>query len=210
MRKQQSVMSDMEIPASRFSAGNSTSRKHRKSLSWVLLIAAFLLTAASAQENKNSKPEQASPAAAPTVRTASGIVRGVTEGDVSSFKGIPYAAAPVGANRWRPPQPLPAWQGERDASKFGADCRAGGLSARLCADLADLLGRLPVCQCVATCRRRARRKAAGHGVDPRRRLRVRQRLLRRALRGSSSPSKASSWSPSTTVSGASVSSPSPR
>jgi para-nitrobenzyl esterase len=55
----------------------------------------------------------------PVVRLNDGTVRGKAGSGVSTFLGIPYAAAPFGANRMRAPQPVPPWAGERDATQYG-------------------------------------------------------------------------------------------
>lgn len=58
------------------------------------------------------------------VPTESGLVAGMAgrNPDVTVYKGIPYAAPPVGALRWRPPAPAPAWKGVRKADRFGHAC----------------------------------------------------------------------------------------
>src|ERR1700730_9497567 len=54
--------------------------------------------------------------------TARGAVRGVVEGDMLAFKGIPYARPPVGALRWKPTEAAEGWSGVRDGSHFGPIC----------------------------------------------------------------------------------------
>jgi para-nitrobenzyl esterase len=51
-----------------------------------------------------------------------GALQGEEQGEVISFKGIPFALPPTGELRWKPPQPAAKWAGVRSASAYGADC----------------------------------------------------------------------------------------
>jgi para-nitrobenzyl esterase len=67
--------------------------------------------------------------AADQVRTESGVVEGIpaSGSTIRMFRGIPFAAPPVGDLRWNPPQPPPSWSGVRKATEFGARCMQGAI-----------------------------------------------------------------------------------
>jgi para-nitrobenzyl esterase len=71
-------------------------------------VTAFMLAAA-----RRAKPTGA------VVEIDTGRIEGVVEDDVIAFKGIPYAAPPVGPLRWRPPEPHAGWRGLRRADRLG-------------------------------------------------------------------------------------------
>ena len=79
-----------------------------------LLFAGLLLAAPQAMAESRQ---------APTVEAPAGAVSGeLLDGDIRAFRGIPYAQAPVGQLRWRPPVAAERWDGVRDATRFGPAC----------------------------------------------------------------------------------------
>jgi para-nitrobenzyl esterase len=62
-------------------------------------------------------------------KTADGVLEGVVsaDGKVRTFKGVPFAAPPVGPLRWKAPQPVTPWTGVRHASEYGARCMQGSI-----------------------------------------------------------------------------------
>jgi para-nitrobenzyl esterase len=93
----------------------------RKSMTRALLLgswlaAGVLATTAMAWDEDHEREGR------PVVKTAEGPVRGFVRDGVFVFLGIPYAAPPVGALRWMPPQPVEPWWEPRRATKFGHTC----------------------------------------------------------------------------------------
>lgn len=83
-----------------------------------LIVAAAMLFVIPAQ----AVPAFAGIQNATTVVAPAGAITGVIEGTARVFKGIPYAAPPVGALRWRAPKAFPVWAGTRAANRFGPAC----------------------------------------------------------------------------------------
>jgi para-nitrobenzyl esterase len=68
----------------------------------------------------------------PAIVTESGPLKGIINGNISEFLGIPYAAPPVGELRWVPPQPYGPFSGLFDASSFGSVCTQPGRGTENC------------------------------------------------------------------------------
>ena len=64
-------------------------------------------------------------AAADHVSVKGGILEGTRQAAIRIFKGVPFAAPPVGEHRWRAPQPVRAWEGALNADEWGARCMQG-------------------------------------------------------------------------------------
>lgn len=71
---------------------------------------------------KDAPPTSQHASDLPMVTTADGRLKGRVEDGVDSFKGVPFAAPPVGPLRWHAPEPVKPWSGVRDALNFGPPC----------------------------------------------------------------------------------------
>lgn len=93
----------------------------RRLLKWIAVLVVLLLVGAAALWFFLFRPPPPGTPAQP-VAIASGMVRGLEERGITVYRGIPYAAPPVGDLRWHAPEPVAAWQGTRDAFAFSKAC----------------------------------------------------------------------------------------
>lgn len=79
-----------------------------------LIVAAAALFASGCASTPSGQPAE--------IATTQGALRGVASGGINAYLGIPYAKAPVGDLRWKPPVAADGWQGVRNAAVAGPAC----------------------------------------------------------------------------------------
>ena len=90
-------------------------RRHLRAIAWPAVVMGAVLSAAGAAT-----------AAPLPVKVDGGLVQGVADAGLTVYKGIPFAAPPVGPLRWRAPQPVASWPGVRAADSFAPACMQAG------------------------------------------------------------------------------------
>ena len=91
-------------------------------LAWSVTVACIVSAPSNFAQQTQTASAPSTSQQGPTVKAAAGEMEGKTEGGLRVFKGIPYALPPVGQARWRPPTPMPRWDGVRKATEFGPAC----------------------------------------------------------------------------------------
>jgi hypothetical protein len=107
-------------------------RSNRPRLLGALFLFVVLILPIAVSCGEQEESAKATPTAAETdllldpVKTDAGYIAGTTVGDpgkeVRAYRGVPYAAPPVGDLRWKPPQPVEPWSGIREATVFSSIC----------------------------------------------------------------------------------------
>jgi para-nitrobenzyl esterase len=101
----------------------SSARTLHGAVAWLLTLAGVVSLLALGSAYRTARIAFAQPTVDPLIAMVEGgSVGGTAAGGVISWKGIPYAAPPVGDLRWRVPQPVEAWAGVKAATRFGPAC----------------------------------------------------------------------------------------
>lgn len=95
-------------------------RVHKKICPFILLLSLFLIITSFNNETKDASVLD-------QIKVEGGTISGTVNasGDIHIFRGIPFAAPPVGALRWKAPQPVQSWTGVKDCDKFSASPMQG-------------------------------------------------------------------------------------
>ena len=99
-----------------------TARSWRPWLAAIGAVPALIVAAAVGALGAHPAGADSASDSGPIVAFDGGAVRGVALPGGYTFRGLPYAAPPLGQLRWRPPQSPASWKGVRDATQFAASC----------------------------------------------------------------------------------------